>query len=327
MLRRSAGHARRPTGPPSSRHRLAWAALLAVIAGAPLIGPLRPAEVSAQEPFDLPDELVDQAEVLTGTEELTSAQDRFTERTGLQLFVVVVDDFAGQEGADWLAQTAELSGLGEQDLAVAVSVDDADASALVPPAAGLDPDAVSAIVEELTAQARAQDAPGAVRTAVVEITALDPVDTAQQTRTAAAWAVGLLLALAVVLVAITAWRHRRRASARAAEARRRAQELSRLLGGDVVSLDQDLADTRILIELAEAEVERSQTAPARAELSDAEDLVLEVHRARAGLSTGATDDLTWTLPADVVVKELQRLRSLVSSARDHLADARSALPR
>ncbi|WP_158640851.1 TPM domain-containing protein [Serinicoccus profundi] len=283
--------------------------------------------MSAQEPFDLPDELVDQAEVLTGTEELTSAQDRFTERTGLQLFVVVVDDFAGQEGADWLAQTAELSGLGEQDLAVAVSVDDADASALVPPAAGLDPDAVSAIVEELTAQARAQDAPGAVRTAVVEITALDPVDTAQQTRTAAAWAVGLLLALAVVLVAITAWRHRRRASARAAEARRRAQELSRLLGGDVVSLDQDLADTRILIELAEAEVERSQTAPARAELSDAEDLVLEVHRARAGLSTGATDDLTWTLPADVVVKELQRLRSLVSSARDHLADARSALPR
>ncbi|ANS78736.1 hypothetical protein SGUI_1340 [Serinicoccus hydrothermalis] len=281
----------------------------------------------AQEPFDLPGELVDQAEVLGDTSELVADQDAFAGRTGLQLFVVVVDDFEGSSASGWLERTAGLSGLGEQDLAVAVSVDDADAAVRVPEGSRLRPGEVGSVVDQVVAQARARDPQGAVDTAVTGLTALDPVDPAQRARAIAAWTVGILLALAVLLAGALWWRRRRARARPLADAGRRAEELSAQLGADVVALDQELEDTRLRVELAGADADAAATAQARSELAAGELEALDVHRARADLSIGPTDDPTWRRPVTEVVTELERLRGLAASARGHLADARDALPR
>ncbi len=283
--------------------------------------------VRAQDPFDLTDELVDQAGVLSAPAAVEAAQDAFAERTGLQLFVVVVDDFEGDPATSWLERTTALSGLGEQDLAVAVAVDDPDAAVRVPEGSGLRAAEVDPVVGQVLAQARAGDPQGAVDTAVTGLTALDPVDPAQQTRSRALLTVGVLAALAIV-VAAAAWWLRRRARTRARqEAERRADELSTRLGTQVVALDRELADTRLRVELAEAEVDRSATAQARGDLAAAELEALDVHRARADLSVGPSDDLTWRRPVAEVVAELEQLLVLVASARGRLADARATLPR
>lgn len=78
----------------------------------------------AEEPFDLPGELTDRAGVVTSAEEVRSLQDRMVTEQGLQLLVVTVDNFSGQEPDGWLDRTAELSGLGPQDLVLVMAVRD-----------------------------------------------------------------------------------------------------------------------------------------------------------------------------------------------------------
>jgi len=74
---------------------------------------------------ELPGEITDQVGALEGREgEVQQALDRLAEETDLQLFVVFVSSFDGQEGRAWADATANNGGLGPNDLLLAVAVDD-----------------------------------------------------------------------------------------------------------------------------------------------------------------------------------------------------------
>ena len=80
---------------------------------------------AADPPLNLPGELVDDGAVLgVRADEVRQAQSDLTDATGLQLFTVFVDDFDGADGVTWATETAELSGLGADDLLLAVATVD-----------------------------------------------------------------------------------------------------------------------------------------------------------------------------------------------------------
>ena len=100
---------------------LATAALsllgLAVLAGPAL----------AESPFRLDEKVVDHttARVVQGqVDEIQAAADELAGGSSLDLFTVYVDSFDGQNGNDWADATAEASGLGANDIRLAIAVED-----------------------------------------------------------------------------------------------------------------------------------------------------------------------------------------------------------
>lgn len=96
---------------------------------APVIGAqhlLAPAQ--AEEPLDLAEQVYDPAGALTGGEaEVEQALQTLEEEAGLQLFVVYVDTFEGagdNSGAQWATATYDASGMGGNDVLLAVAVED-----------------------------------------------------------------------------------------------------------------------------------------------------------------------------------------------------------
>ena len=80
---------------------------------------------AATPPFDVPGQVTvseNAADVDTGSVE--TALDQLQSEAGTQLFVVFVDSFDGQNGDDWTAETARLSGLGGNDVLFAVATGD-----------------------------------------------------------------------------------------------------------------------------------------------------------------------------------------------------------
>lgn len=94
------------------------AALGGVLAGA--------GAAAAEEPQNLTDEVTDLAGVLTPEQldEATQAVDALADATPYQLFVVLVRSFDDLDPADWADRTAVASGLGRDDILLAVAVDD-----------------------------------------------------------------------------------------------------------------------------------------------------------------------------------------------------------
>lgn len=83
------------------------------------------APAGAVPPFDVVGEVTDQVGAIDGDEaEVQAALDRLTEETPLQLFVVYVDSFDGLDGVAWANETAIASGLGDEDILMAVAVGD-----------------------------------------------------------------------------------------------------------------------------------------------------------------------------------------------------------
>ncbi len=81
------------------------------------------AVVPAEAPFDVPDQLTDRAGVLGS--ELTALRAELEEvraNDGVQIFFVFVNTFDGLSGEAWTEQTFSLSGMGGDDVLVAVAV-------------------------------------------------------------------------------------------------------------------------------------------------------------------------------------------------------------
>jgi len=77
-----------------------------------------------EEPLEVTDQITDTVGALSGQE--GEVEDRLAElrdETGLQLFVVFVDEFDRADGAAWAEETYDLNGFGEDDLLLAVAVD------------------------------------------------------------------------------------------------------------------------------------------------------------------------------------------------------------
>ncbi|WP_346619104.1 TPM domain-containing protein [Blastococcus montanus] len=94
---------------------------------------------SAEPPLELSDQLSDVAGVLDGDEEAQVEQSlaELLDAGGPELYVVLVPDFEGNAGDDWVQETAELTGLGTEDMLFAVGVDDAEYEWWVDPSAAL----------------------------------------------------------------------------------------------------------------------------------------------------------------------------------------------
>lgn len=97
--------------------------LLGGLAGGPAVaGAIRPVE----DPFMVNGRVSDLAGVLTRGEvtEITTAIDSLGENASIDLFVVYVDTYTGSSPADWAGDTAELSGMGRNDVLLTVAVED-----------------------------------------------------------------------------------------------------------------------------------------------------------------------------------------------------------
>ncbi|MEX1909110.1 TPM domain-containing protein [Janibacter sp. Y6] len=75
------------------------------------------------EPMDLREQVTDEAGVLGDLGQYDEALQRARD-AGIQLFVVYVDSFDGTEGSAWAQQTYERSGMGGDDVLLAVAVED-----------------------------------------------------------------------------------------------------------------------------------------------------------------------------------------------------------
>ena len=110
---------------PRPRRTAAALSTMAVM-GLLVVGPT----AQAEEPINLPGPVTDLADVLSSAEE-AQVEERIEELqqdTGLQLFVVLVDEFTDPTGArtngpEWARLTSEESGMGHGDLVLAVAVD------------------------------------------------------------------------------------------------------------------------------------------------------------------------------------------------------------
>ncbi|MBN0041871.1 TPM domain-containing protein [Cellulosimicrobium cellulans] len=96
---------------------------MTLLTGLALLAPAGTAH--AVPPTDVAGEITDPDGVLGDqTDEVQDALDRLAQDTDLQLFVVYVASFDGMDGVDWANATANASGLGVDDLLLAVATED-----------------------------------------------------------------------------------------------------------------------------------------------------------------------------------------------------------
>lgn len=89
-----------------------------------LLTPALALPATAEAPLDVVGPITDRAEVLgDDTSAIDRAMDDLYAETARQLFVVYVDSFEGLTGQEWAEETARESGLGSEDVLLAVAVD------------------------------------------------------------------------------------------------------------------------------------------------------------------------------------------------------------
>lgn len=288
-----------------------------------------PTTAATVPPFDLPGELVDEQGVLLDPAAVQRGQDALFAETSRQLFVVVVDDLDGLDGPTWLERTARLSALGEEDLALVVTVGEASTGPVtgtlrVPPGAGVRPGAVSRIQRDVEVAAERGDADAVVAAALSGLRAAGTDRPGEATSRAIWWVAVLVLVLAVAGT-VTLWLATRARRARQdATDRARADELSGTLGSLVVELDAAVHEAQLELDLAQARVQDDAAvqvlAQAYEQLRVARDEAGQLHRRRSELSLGPTSDLTWRVPPGEAVRELEALHTLARTARRRLSE-------
>lgn len=118
-----------------------------------------PGAALAEPPSQLADEVTDTADVLSDAEEaeVQQALDELADTTPYQLFVVYVDSFDGTDPVDWANESANLSGLGTEDLLLAVAVEDRAYAVSVANDLDLSDDALGTVASERIEPALRQD--------------------------------------------------------------------------------------------------------------------------------------------------------------------------
>lgn len=113
-----------PVVQPSRGLRRSLAAGVAAL----LVGLLFPLSARAEDPLDVPGQIYDAAGVVSGDEaQVEEALDALADERGLQLFVAFVDTFEGADGnsgEEWAEATFAASGMGGDDVLLAVAVED-----------------------------------------------------------------------------------------------------------------------------------------------------------------------------------------------------------
>lgn len=302
-----------------SPHELLLAALLMLLTLVAGLGLATPAAVGAP-PERLADELTD-AEGLLSTgavDRVGTAQDTLVTDARLQLFVVVVDTFDDQDPQAWMEETASLSQLGDNDLALAVASQDRDLVLRLPDGTGLQGRSVSDLRDRAEGLLADGDVEGAVLTVAEGLTEVPRTSAGERTGRVLAWTVGLAAVVLVAgVVALSLWR-RARARTQAAEDLERSRELAREHGGLAVELDEAVAAADLEVGFARAEFEPPLVASMAETVAGARDQGLEGHRRRGAVVSGPVDDPHWLVPPAQAREELTAVVDLTRTALDRV---------
>ena len=266
----------------------------------------------ADDPFHLPDEVVDKSGVLRDETSVRVALDRLHHETGLQLFVVFVDDFGGLSGADWADQSAGLSHLGDADLLIAVATAERSWGMSVSDESGISTDQQDRVSAEFVEpQLRDSNWDGAVVAAAdgFLLMSQEESSTGRHTLVAVAGFAGLGAAGYGVHVL-------RRRATEGRRARERAVQratISESVGGSLVALDNRLATAENEVQYAEAEFAGELTEPFRqaVDLSRAE--AIEAYRLRTQIG-----DVEVVGDHGKTLDQFEQLRALVERADTRL---------
>lgn len=120
-------------------------------------GALTAAAAPVEAPFDLPAQITDRADVLQDPDGLQSDLDELAAEESLQLFAVYVDSFDGQSPEEWARATYETSGMGGNDVLLAVAVEDRRYAMWTTQASGLEPSDISEVQTDFVEPALADD--------------------------------------------------------------------------------------------------------------------------------------------------------------------------
>jgi predicted nucleic acid-binding Zn-ribbon protein len=182
-------------------------------------GLLLASPAGAQPPFRLPDQVTDNANVLSPSARaaVTSADDKLYADRHIRLWVVYVESFSGQGPENWARRTRSESDLGDYDALLAVSTTDRAYAFFVPSAVkGVNPGQVDRLRRtKIEPALHNGDWGGAAVAAADGLNAPAPTSG----RVILLLALGVIAVVAAILVVATRYRRRRRRAAALAAAR------------------------------------------------------------------------------------------------------------
>lgn len=299
------------------------AAALAAVASAALLtaGPAA-APAAAEPPLDLPTTVTDLAGVLSPADEdrVADALDGLAEASPYQLFVVFVDSFDGLGNREWADATAEASGLGRDDILLAVAVDDRRYKVSVDGGIALSDEALTRVEQEDVEPAlRSDDWAGAAVAAAegYERAANPPAGAG----TVVLRVLLVLAALALLGYGVTRLVRHRRATARAAA---ELDALDKRSSRALVATDDAVAAAAQEVAFAEAQFGPEAAAPFAAALAQARELLTEAFRSRQLLDDDEHDtDTRRSSLAYAVLDGCARVEEVLAAQQEPLGALRA----
>lgn len=304
-----------------SARRATSGVLALLIAGAALVAGTGPA--AAEPPEDLRTQVTDTAGVLTdaGEQRVAAALDALEESTPYQLFVVYVDSFDGMSNEAWAERTAELSGLGRDDILLAVAVQDRRYQVSVA-------DEI-ALTDEQLARVEQQDIEPALGDddwAGAAVAAAEGYEREVNPPAGTGGRIGIALLVGALLAgagwSVWAVLRRRRDVARAAAALDALDDRSALA---LVAADEAVAAAAQDLGFAEAQLGTQAVAPAAAAVAEARGLLAEAFRSRQALDDDEPDtDARRSSLAYAVLDGCSRVDQVLAAQREALGALRDA---
>lgn len=299
----------------------------ALALGVPLLVGAGP--MPAATPLTLTGEITDQVGALDGREdEVQAALDQLAQDTQYQLYVVYVSDFGGANPVDWAQATASVSGLGPDDLVLAVATD-ARRYALAPESVqGLSSSQVGAASQAAEDQLRDENWAGA---------AIATADSLRESATGAGSSGGgfgtvLVIGLVVIAgIAALRWFSARRRGTAAGAADELAglptAELNTRSASALVAIDDAVKASEEELGFAQAQFGADATREFETVLADAKAQVTEAFRLRQTLD----DDIPDTEPqiretATSILRTCAAVSTMLDAQKagfDHLRDLES----
>ncbi|WP_263120067.1 TPM domain-containing protein, partial [Cellulomonas sp. RIT-PI-Y] len=264
------------------------------VAGSALLGSgALPADLPATDPISLTGEITDSSGVLSSAEsgQVQDALDQLAQDTDYQLYVVYVDDFGDLSRDDWVQQTADQTGLGSQDLVLAVATESRVYTLAPESVDGLSSSALDSVAADVEDQLRDDDWSGAA------ITAADGIRSAATGGSSGSilgWLfVGGLLLIGVIT--LIAWvSSRRKAGGRVAVGGRQQQqvptaELDRRSASALVGIDDAIRTAEQELGFAQAQFGPESTGEFERVLAQSKQQVTEAFRLRQTLDDDVPD--------------------------------------
>ena len=308
-------------------------------------GLLLASPAGAQPPFRLPEQVTDNANVLSPSARaaVTSADDKLYADRHIRLWVVYVESFSGQGAENWARRTRSESDLGDYDALLAVSTTDRAYAFFVPSAVkGVNPGQVDRLRRtKIEPALHNGDWGGAAVAAADGLNAPAPTSA----RVILLLALALIAVVAAILVVATRYRRRRRRAAALAAARQvdptdatalaavPLEALDDLSRSMVVEVDNAVRTSANELTLAIDEFGNERTQPFTQAVDNAKSTLSQAFNVRHQLddSTPETPSERRELLTRVIVsaaqadRELESQREAFDKLRDLVLNASSRL--